>query len=278
MKAAGMAGITLPGQTNIKSSSLSPIVNLHILGRMLTWWRHQMETFSALLAFCEGNSPVPGEFPSQRPVARSSDVFFDLCLKKWLSKQSCGWWFETLPRPLWRHRNGVYVYSNEQSVFFLEIWMRFIAVIIDAKMWTPSAYMVSGIGHNCVCRVCSTYDTLHWRHNERDGVSITRLTIAYSTVYSGANQRKHWSSASLAFVQGIHRWPVNSPHRWPVTRKMFPFDDVTMSRLSIHTNVMAWKRLPHYWPFVRGIHRSLLKKTSRESGELKYLDAPLTSL
>ena len=57
---------------------------------------------------------------------------------------------------------------------------------------------------------------------------ITSLTVVYSIVSSGANQRKHQSSASLAFVRGIHRWPVNSPHKGPVTRKMFPFDDVIM--------------------------------------------------
>ena len=57
---------------------------------------------------------------------------------------------------------------------------------------------------------------------------ITSLTIVYSSVYSGANQRKHQSSASLAFVRGIHRWSVNSQHKGPVTRKMFPFDDVIM--------------------------------------------------
>ena len=57
---------------------------------------------------------------------------------------------------------------------------------------------------------------------------ITSLTIVYSNVYSDADQRKHQSSASLAFVRGIHREPVNSPHKWPVTRKMFPFDDVIM--------------------------------------------------
>ena len=57
---------------------------------------------------------------------------------------------------------------------------------------------------------------------------ITSLTIVYSTVYLDADQRKHQSSASLAFVRGIHRGPVNSPHKWPVTRKIFPFDDVTM--------------------------------------------------
>ena len=57
---------------------------------------------------------------------------------------------------------------------------------------------------------------------------ITSLTIVYSIVYSDADHRKHRSSASLAFVRGIHRGPVNSPHKWPVTRKMFPFNDVIM--------------------------------------------------
>ena len=57
---------------------------------------------------------------------------------------------------------------------------------------------------------------------------ITSLTIVYSTVYSGTDQRKHQSSASLAFVREIHRWPANSPHKLPVTRKMFPLDDVIM--------------------------------------------------
>ena len=59
---------------------------------------------------------------------------------------------------------------------------------------------------------------------------ITSLTIVFSTVYSDTDQRKHQSSASLAFVCGIHRRPVNSPHKGPVTRKMFPFDDVMMLR------------------------------------------------
>ena len=73
-----------------------------------TWWRHQMETFSALLALCAGNSPVIGEFPSlTKPVTRSFDVFFDLRLNKRLSKQSRRWWFETPSRSLWRHNNDV---------------------------------------------------------------------------------------------------------------------------------------------------------------------------
>ena len=70
-----------------------------------SWWRHQMETFSALLAICAGNSPGTGEFLAQSPVTRSFDVFIDLCLNKRLSKQWWGWWFETPSRPLWRHPN-----------------------------------------------------------------------------------------------------------------------------------------------------------------------------
>ena len=63
---------------------------------------------------------------------------------------------------------------------------------------------------------------------------ITSLAIVYSTVFSGADQNKHQSSASLAFVRGIHRWPMNSPHKWPVTRKIFPFDDVIMYTKLLH--------------------------------------------
>ena len=67
---------------------------------------------------------------------------------------------------------------------------------------------------------------------------ITSLTIVYSTVYSGADQ----SSASLAFVRGIHRWQVNSPHKGPVMRKMFPFDDVIMWLASHMMNKQrVWK-------------------------------------
>ena len=69
-----------------------------------SWWSHQMETFSVLLAICAGDS-VSGKFPAQRPVTRSFDVFFDLRLNERLSKQSRGWSFETTSRPLWRHSN-----------------------------------------------------------------------------------------------------------------------------------------------------------------------------
>ena len=68
--------------------------------------------FSVLLVICAGNSPVNGEFPSQRPVTRSFDVFFDLRLNKRLSKQSRDWWFETPSCSLWRHCNGLGWFHN----------------------------------------------------------------------------------------------------------------------------------------------------------------------
>ena len=83
---------------------------------MQTWWRHP---FSALLAICPGNSPVTGEFPTQRPVTGSFDVFFHLHLNKRFSKQSWGWWFETLSHALWRHCNGVVFVRRYQNYRWL---------------------------------------------------------------------------------------------------------------------------------------------------------------
>ena len=80
---------------------------IHNKRHLWSWWRHQMETFSALLTICAGNSPVTGEFPTQRPVTRSFDVFFHLWLNKWLRKQPWGWRFEMLLRSLWCHRNDI---------------------------------------------------------------------------------------------------------------------------------------------------------------------------
>ena len=97
----------MPQKTSIwiKRHSLRPFIN-HYRESTEPWWRHEMETFSALLAICAGNSPVPGEFLAQRPVTRSFIVFFYLRLNKRLSIRSWGWWFETPLRPLWRHRNA----------------------------------------------------------------------------------------------------------------------------------------------------------------------------
>ena len=108
---------------------------------------------------------------------------------------------------------------------------------------------------------------------------ITNLTNVYSTVHSVAHQRKHQSSASLAFVRGIHRGPVNSPHKWPVTRKMFPFDDVIMitgilfpsqMACNVESVLMSWRH--HVWPCVypvttasHPIDRNLIDNLTQDS-------------
>ena len=77
---------------------------------------------------------------------------------------------------------------------------------------------------------------------------ITSLTIVYWTIFSDVEQRKHQSSASLAFVRGIHRGPVNSPHKWPVTWKMSPFDDVIMFMETKELLFMYSKYCGCWWP------------------------------
>ena len=88
-------------------------------------------------------------------------------------------------------------------------------------------------------------ETLHQHHKDVIMGAMAsqniNLTIVNSTIYSGANQRIHQSSASLAFMRGIHRWPVNSPHKGPVTRKVFPFDNVIMG----NRNNDVWQQAIH---------------------------------
>ena len=101
------------------------------------WWRHQMETFSALLAIYAGNSLVPGEFPAQRPVTRSFDVFFDLHPNKRLNKQWCGWWFETPSCPFWRHQ--------------VKVQPPFEVRLADCR-WTPLGVCANLLRGRCSCR------------------------------------------------------------------------------------------------------------------------------
>ena len=89
---------------------------LRLNGLCITWWRHLMETFSALLAICTGNSPGTGEYPTQRPGTRSFHVFFDLHLNKRLSKQWWGWWSETQSCPLWRQCNDVIYFRHFKNM------------------------------------------------------------------------------------------------------------------------------------------------------------------
>ena len=102
---------------NLGSAAAEAAVNFQSDWKSLTWHCSYGKFSIVMMTSSKGNifrvtgnlsgeSPVTGEFPTQRPVTRSFDVFFDLHLNKRLSKQSWGWWFQRLPRPLWRHSNG----------------------------------------------------------------------------------------------------------------------------------------------------------------------------
>ena len=133
------------------------------------WWRHQMEIFSELLAFCAGNSPITGEFPSQRPVTQSFDVFFHLRLNKRLIKQSRRRWFETPSGSCRRHCNALRILHAHLMVvaldFEIERWLEWflnghaLDGIEGCHGW-KSAVPSSGLGVmasqiTCNSNVCS---------------------------------------------------------------------------------------------------------------------------
>ena len=149
----------------------------------LSWWRHQMETFSALLAICAGNSPASAEFPAQRPVTRSFDVFFDLCLNKRLRKQSRGWWFETLSIPLWRHCHGC-----SSIPLFTQKWKQGLPLRYYFHVQQVSSQLPFGnIWHlwmllgetNELCSIIKTHTTHH--HSSRKQVPFQAPVYTFNT-------------------------------------------------------------------------------------------------
>ena len=154
------------------------------------WWCHDMEMFSTLLTLCEGNPPVTGGFPSQR----ASNVDMLSLLSKCTS--CC---INNLVASDFRHLTLMWHHCNNS----VEI------LILGLATSQP-------------------IQTSHY-NNVIIGAMASRLcTQPYSTVCSDADQRKHQSSASLAFVRGIYQWPVNFLHKGPVIRKTFPLDDIIM--------------------------------------------------
>ena len=130
-----------------------------------------------------------------------------------------------LLKPTW---NKVYLILS----YLILLWYAHRTTSLKAKFW-PDFKLMKDTPN-------SSYGCLSWDNHYNDVImsmtasQITRLMIVYSTAYSGADQRKHQSCTSLAFVRGIHQWLVNSSHKGPVKRKMFPFDDVfIMGKLTL---------------------------------------------
>ena len=163
----------------------------------------------ALLAICAGNSPVTGEFPAQRPVTRSFDVFFDLRLNKQLSKQRWGWWFETPSRPLWRHCNGIARTRHADSVHTCNK--------ISYPSQTDACNRDARAHLELVCRrhfeVWKLLD-FYSNFNEIYSHARVQLTVSQTVIWTQDDVIK-WKQFPRywPFVRRIHRSPVNSPHK-----------------------------------------------------------------
>ena len=218
-----------------------------------SWWHHQMETFSTLLALCVGNSLVTGEFPAQRPVMWSFDISFDLRLNKRLSKQSWDWWSETPSPPFWRH-----CHANDRwwipMDFSFHDWKMFMIqwqAVVSVMSWCDTVLysitintlpiywcklvdlIMDNIQWYCQIPIRSApqecmIHSLQWRHNGPYGISNHQPHDCLLNSLFWCRSKEHQSTAPLAFVWGIHWWPVNSLHKGPATRNMFPFDDIIM--------------------------------------------------
>ena len=167
-----------------------------------------------------GEFTGPGEFPTQRPVTRSFDVFFDLHLNKWLSKQPRGWWFETQSWSIWRHCNANRLFGHKSSALILKktpispllahwnehssVTGEFLAQLVrlgykSAKVRTESMEMGYTVYYNDV--IMGTIAS-----------QITSLTIVFSIVYSDADQRKHQSFASIKTTPNLMLISWNKLH------------------------------------------------------------------
>ena len=179
-----------------------------------------METFSASLAICAGNSPVSGEFPAQRPVTRSFDVFFDLRPNKRLSKHCWGWWFETPSWSLWRQCNVLSRYPC-------------LLMTCQHKGQSTSSHVIDLL----FLEYCGLSTRRFWFTQEIPYYSDVIMSAMAShhrrpdcpTVCSGAKKTSKLRVTGLCDGKS----PVHSPHKGPVTRKMFLFDDVIMNIKSI---------------------------------------------
>ena len=156
-----------------------------------------METFSALLAFCAGNSPVPREFPSQRPVTRSFDVFVDLHVNKQLSKQSRRWWFETQSYPLWHHCTAI------------------LAVVVEVYgLGRDQAWVIS----TCSCCITGRNEFLHilldYCHQNSHGISRWKrefgpASFPWHGPWNSRNtQRRYTSRIHFTNCLLAHSWNV----------------------------------------------------------------------
>ena len=168
----------------------------------MPWWRSNRADQSTIPRLCESHSnmvylPYKTKTPNSSPVK----VRFGYCL--WVQGRKCAYY--------------CHCSVANTIVRFSKLRTRYKNI-----RWCPTSIRVL------------------WHYNDvimgAIASQITSITIVCSTVYSGADKKKHQRSASLVFVRGNHRGPVNSPHKKLVTRKMLPFDDVIMENVVLYRN------------------------------------------
>ena len=162
-----------------------------------------METFSALLAICAGNSPVPGEFPAQRPVTRSFGVFFDLHLNKQLSKHSWGWWFETLSCLLWRHCSGnLHVVSVESKLAEITVKLLCLFRTLFSKEFR---HKESGRARNIFFAIFQNFNVTDRHVTLKWFSTLCELTLLRNLIHAGATP---------VYIQGPIRQENENIVRW----------------------------------------------------------------
>ena len=221
-----------------------------------------METFSALLAICAGNSPVSGEFPAQRPVTRSLDVFLDLRLNKRLGKQPWCWWFETPSRQLWRYCNACdrfleyiqhtlnietyFILSHKHLPHSVKIangdcgkrnrinkghiqhhWDRIRIELLDEY-----DKMIQCCSCNKIRHACSKIP--YTKHCGNLNFLISRIWIRVS--------KKDQSSALLDLSRESHWWPADSHMLVQIIGKMLPYNDIIFL-----TILHSFHSIPQWW-------------------------------
>ena len=185
-------------------------------------WRNQMEAFSALLALCAENSPVTGEFPSQRPVTRNFHVFFDLRLNKRFSKQPWGCWFETPSCPLWCHSNCV---LNLRQAHSSVERAALLGAVKCRKITSDEKEQMRG-------------DAL--RQAIEQDVADGLVPFFVST---GGKARASYYSP---FVKGIHQWPVKGQLRLEQSHPLLYLRYNYSSMLKLQTAVELRPRMSNY--------------------------------
>ena len=261
-----------------------------------------MQTFFASLVVGAGNSPITGEFPAQRPVTRSIDVFFDLRINKRLSKQSRGWWFETPSRSLWRHCNVIrkeahqkpYTISNDENVrvmfyqkqnssksaytndIFNMVFDRIAPESGNIMLYLLKQFEInilmtqSRYIETLICFITVTIHTMCIQN-----VKVLRCSLNGLNANSCLSAHLR-SSRTLNIICAFWNFsftlfiPRGSIFLCTVVCRLLFCQDITgivmitvihaASKYDTSKNhnydVIKWKHFPHYWPFVRGIHRS----------------------